>query len=164
MFGKVPIVLVFDVEPDQRELSPTNRPDWLGFKRLVNWIRPRRRQIEQATGRQATFNWALRLDEQIAHAYGRADWPSTTTASSSTNCWPKAMALASTPTPGAGTNPRTDGSRTMVDQAGPNTAPGSLMPRFSKPSAGHPSSFDMATDFSARVWSRPSMPSPSRSI
>jgi hypothetical protein len=75
MFGKVPIVLVFDVEPDQRELSPTNRPDWLGFKRLVNWIRPRRREIEQATGRQATFNWALRLDEQIAHAYGRADWP-----------------------------------------------------------------------------------------
>ena len=38
----------------------------LGFQRLVDWIRPRRRQIEQATGRQATFNWALRLDEQTS--------------------------------------------------------------------------------------------------
>jgi hypothetical protein len=75
VIGKVPIVLVFDVEPDEREVSPTHRPEWLGFERLVDWIQPRRRQIERVSGRKVTFNWALRLDEQIAHAYGRADWP-----------------------------------------------------------------------------------------
>jgi hypothetical protein len=75
VLGKVPIVVIFDVEPDERELGPAHRPDWLGFERLVDWIRPRRHQIERATGRKVTFNWALRLDEQIAHAYGRADWP-----------------------------------------------------------------------------------------
>ena len=75
MVKRTPIVLVFDVEPDERELSRDSRPDWLGFERLVDWIRPRRAALRRATGRRVVFNWALRFDEQIAVTYGRADWP-----------------------------------------------------------------------------------------
>ncbi len=72
---RTPIVLVFDVEPDERELSRDGCPDWSGFERLVEWIRPRRAALRRATGRRVVFNWALRLDEQIAVTYGRPDWP-----------------------------------------------------------------------------------------
>ena len=68
----VPVVLCFDVEPDEIDVLPTT--PWLGFERLLERVGPWRENLAAATGRPVRFNWFLRMDPQIADVYGSATW------------------------------------------------------------------------------------------
>jgi hypothetical protein len=70
----IPISLCFDVEPDRRCIDPQQRSPWSGFEDLcVSMIR-KRKVLERAAGSSAHFCWNLRLDPQVEHTYGSADW------------------------------------------------------------------------------------------
>src|SRR5215204_4013363 len=69
-----PVLICIDVEPDARDVDVDARPDWEGFEesfRLFDELRPR---AEDAVGVPARFNWFLRMDPQVALAYGSAGW------------------------------------------------------------------------------------------
>ena len=69
-----PVLICIDVEPDVREVDVDARADWEGFEesfRLFERLRPR---AEAAAGAAARFNWFLRMDPQVALAYGSAGW------------------------------------------------------------------------------------------
>jgi hypothetical protein len=70
----IPIVLCIDVEPDERAPPPSTRPDWTGFERAVADAYRVRRLLADATGRPARFAWFVRMDPQIEHVYGTAEW------------------------------------------------------------------------------------------
>jgi hypothetical protein len=69
----VPAVLCVDVEPDTRSIAMP-RPDQrlAGFEALVASVPELREVLTRATGRPATFTWFLRMDPQMALAYGSA--------------------------------------------------------------------------------------------
>jgi hypothetical protein len=69
----IPVVLCFDVEPDDIDVRPGAKP-WLGFERLLERVRPWRDGLAEATGRPVHFNWFLRIDPQVADIYGSATW------------------------------------------------------------------------------------------
>ena len=71
---RIPVVLCIDVEPDGREIDPRSPKDWLGFEatcELADRLRP---SLHAATGVSPRFTWFLRMDPQVAHTYGSADW------------------------------------------------------------------------------------------
>ncbi len=69
----IPFVMCFDVEPDEIDVRPGARP-WLGFERLLERAAQWRDELTAATGRPVRFNWFLRMDPQIAEAYGSPAW------------------------------------------------------------------------------------------
>lgn len=69
----IPVLLVIDVEPDERLVSYQARR-WKGYENLHEFLFKMRPVLESATGRPVHYNWMLRLDPQIEHAFGRADW------------------------------------------------------------------------------------------
>jgi hypothetical protein len=69
----IPVVLCFDIEPDDIDVRPGAHP-WLGFERLLERIGPWRDGLAEATGRPVRFNWFLRMDPQVADIYGSATW------------------------------------------------------------------------------------------
>lgn len=69
----IPFVFCFDVEPDQFDVGPGARP-WLGFERLLERVGTWRDEFAAATDRPVRFNWFLRMDPQIAEAYGSPAW------------------------------------------------------------------------------------------
>jgi len=74
MNATIPVLVCFDVEPDEREVDIDARADWVGFERaaaLIDVLRPR---MEAATGRSARVSWFLRMDPQITQVYGNAGW------------------------------------------------------------------------------------------
>ena len=73
MTRPVPVLLCFDVEPDEIEVGADATP-WLGFERLLERVKPLRDDLAEATGRPVRFDWFLRMDPQIAEAYGTAGW------------------------------------------------------------------------------------------
>ena len=73
MIRRVPVLLSFDVEPDEIEVG-VDAPPWLGFERLLERVKPLRDDLAVATGRPVRFDWFLRMDPQIAEAYGSAAW------------------------------------------------------------------------------------------
>lgn len=70
----IPVIFCFDVEPDAFFIDPTRREPWPGFEATFAFVERMRPRWEALTGRAARFNWFLRLDPQIAHAYGDAAW------------------------------------------------------------------------------------------
>jgi hypothetical protein len=70
----IPLVFCFDVEPDGFFIDPARREPWHGFEATFAFAEKMRPRWEALTGRPARFNWFLRLDPQIAHAYGDAAW------------------------------------------------------------------------------------------
>ena len=72
--SRVPVVLCFDVEPDEN-LSPPGRPSpWRGFERLLGLVDGLRATLSSATDYPARFSWFLRLDPEIAQTYGSHGW------------------------------------------------------------------------------------------
>ena len=70
----IPVLICIDVEPDARDVDVRARADWKGFEetfRLFEELRPR---ASDAAGAPARFNWFLRMDPQVAVAYGSAGW------------------------------------------------------------------------------------------
>ena len=73
MTDPIPVILCFDVEPDDIEVA-TDAPPWVGFERLLELAPRWREQLAGATGRPVRFDWFLRMDPQIAEAYGSSSW------------------------------------------------------------------------------------------
>jgi hypothetical protein len=72
---ETPVVLCIDVEPDTRVFDRTDPIPWLGFERLVEQLPALRERLSDVTGRPAVFNWFLRMDPQVAEAWGSPTWP-----------------------------------------------------------------------------------------
>lgn len=72
--AKIPIVCRIDVEPDNPFMDRTRGLPWKGFERGVDSMRTLRNRIAAATGSPAHFDWQLRMDPQIAEAYGTPAW------------------------------------------------------------------------------------------
>jgi hypothetical protein len=69
-----PIALVIDIEPDNRAATDGAMP-WRGFEEIAReLVPPLRRQLSELTGEPAKMNWGLRLDDQIASAWGAPTW------------------------------------------------------------------------------------------
>lgn len=73
MHGPIPVVLCFDVEPDDIDVERGGQP-WRGFERLLDLVGPWRDSLAEATGRPVRFNWFLRMDPQVADTCGSATW------------------------------------------------------------------------------------------
>jgi hypothetical protein len=71
---KTPIVICIDVEPDERLIDPKLREPWTGFDATFEFFNKARLRFQAATGQPVHFSWFLRMDPQIAHSYGSADW------------------------------------------------------------------------------------------
>jgi hypothetical protein len=63
-----------DVEPDEHTFAPDDPSPWSGFDALVADIDRLRARLAALTGEPARFVWSLRLDPQIAEAYGDPAW------------------------------------------------------------------------------------------
>jgi hypothetical protein len=70
----MPAVLCIDIEPDDREVDTRSRSRWHGFEQLVPRIAELRDRLSYATGADAHFLWCLRMDRQVAHVWGSANW------------------------------------------------------------------------------------------
>jgi hypothetical protein len=71
---KVPVVLTIDVEPDHPWPPLKARDPWLGFEAWLEYAPRLREHLEKATEGPVHFNWALRMDDQIAGSYGDSGW------------------------------------------------------------------------------------------
>lgn len=72
--AKIPIVICIDIEPDERAMEPHTREDWQGFEETWKYFAGLRPSLELATQSPVRFSWFLRMDPQISHVYGSADW------------------------------------------------------------------------------------------
>lgn len=72
---KIPIAICIDVEPEKRAIDPNIVADWVGFERTFEFFEELRPRLEDATRSAVHFSWFVRMDPQIAHAYGSPAWP-----------------------------------------------------------------------------------------
>ncbi len=71
---RIPFLLTIDAEPDPAEIERHTTEPWVGFERCIEIVERLRPTLERATGRPAHFTWALRIDDQVAEAYGSMTW------------------------------------------------------------------------------------------
>lgn len=76
MNSRLPILLCFDVEPDDKVVE--GDADWAGVRPLVELLTRYRPRFEAATGAPAHFSWFLRMDPQVRELHGREAWAVTT--------------------------------------------------------------------------------------
>lgn len=69
----IPVIFNVHVEPDMRIIK-YKKTRWNGYENLHEFLFNIRPILEKATGRNVYYNWLFRLDPQIHHAYGQADW------------------------------------------------------------------------------------------
>ena len=67
-----PIVLMLDVEPDERRAGETD--PWLGTQAAVEAMAAWRVEAARRTGTTVQLNWFLRLDPQVEKLFGRVDF------------------------------------------------------------------------------------------
>jgi hypothetical protein len=71
---RIPIAIIIDVEPDERETDLSAPRDWEGFEKTSEFFKKLRPQLENATQEAANFSWFFRMDPQIAKTYGTPEW------------------------------------------------------------------------------------------
>jgi hypothetical protein len=69
----MPALLCVDVEPDEFQLPLDGSGSWDGFPAMVEFLAEFRDRLANATGARPAVVWFLRMDPQIAGAFGRAD-------------------------------------------------------------------------------------------
>jgi hypothetical protein len=67
---EIPVLLCIDVEPDDHVYPLDDPSPWHGFERLIEQVPQLRGALEAATGAPAALSFDLRMDPQIALAYG----------------------------------------------------------------------------------------------
>ena len=67
------VLFLIDVEPDARK-TRDGPGGWEGSDDAIEHVERLRGQLEEATAAPVQLNWFLRLDPQIEHTWGRADW------------------------------------------------------------------------------------------
>lgn len=72
MKSRLPILLCFDVEPDDKLVE--GEAGWAGMGPLVALLTRYRPKFEVVTGRPCHFSWFLRMDPQVRELQGREDW------------------------------------------------------------------------------------------
>jgi len=70
--ASVPIVFGVDVEPDVRPTGARDAIGLEGFAACVAWLDDLRPRLEDATGREVSFTWFLRMDPQIEALGGQS--------------------------------------------------------------------------------------------
>lgn len=71
---KIPVILCIDVEPDEFYVDKRNPKPWAGFEFSHDYLKDFRSRLEERTGSAVHFSWVLRMDPQVAIAYGSAAW------------------------------------------------------------------------------------------
>jgi hypothetical protein len=74
MERRIPLIFCIDVEPDDHVYPPGNPSPWSGFEALAAESAGLRDRLSALTGEPARLTWSLRLDPQIAEAYGDPAW------------------------------------------------------------------------------------------
>lgn len=72
--GSLPVLLVVDVEPDERHPVPGSEAAWEGFELAWRLLAELRAGLAAATGEPALLCWYLRLDPQIEAVHGDPAW------------------------------------------------------------------------------------------
>jgi len=70
----LPVVLCIDAEPDPRELPSRAPAPCAGLDKLLTLEPALRDRLSAAADRAAEFTWCLRIDPQMAEAYGSSTW------------------------------------------------------------------------------------------
>lgn len=68
----LPVLFCIDIEPDQRNVCDS--VDWHGFEATFQYLQALRPRLSEASGIAARYAWFLRMDPQVAIAYGSPDW------------------------------------------------------------------------------------------
>lgn len=71
---RIPAIVCVDVEPDPRDVDRARREAWHGFEALQSAFSRFRPALAARTGAPAHFAWFIRMDPQIAEAYGSPTW------------------------------------------------------------------------------------------
>lgn len=74
LMDRIPLIFCIDVEPDDHVYALENPSPWKGFEALAEESVGLRARLSALTGEPARFTWSLRLDPQIAEAYGDPAW------------------------------------------------------------------------------------------
>ena len=69
---RLPVLFCIDIEPDLRDVRSNS--DWCGFETTFEYFQALRPRLEAASGISARYAWFLRMDPQVAIAYGSPDW------------------------------------------------------------------------------------------
>lgn len=75
--NKTSVVLCIDVEPDVREVTLSGAKNWFGFEETFAYFSDLRPKLEDATGERVRYTWFLRMDPQIALAFGSSTFVTT---------------------------------------------------------------------------------------
>jgi hypothetical protein len=70
--SRIPVLFCVDIEPDPRDVRSAG--DWCGFEATFEYFQALRPRLEAASGLSARYAWFLRMDPQVAMAYGSPDW------------------------------------------------------------------------------------------
>ena len=73
MIRPIPVVLCIDVEPDDRQIAPADARPWRGFEGLRAWMGALRPRLPAPAG-APRFSWFVRVDRQVAEAFGSPAW------------------------------------------------------------------------------------------
>ena len=74
VFDRIPVILCVDLEPDDFFVDRNNPKPWSGFEFSHGYLQDLRSRFEGATGRSVHFCWSIRMDPQVAIAYGSPAW------------------------------------------------------------------------------------------
>ena len=70
----IPTVLRIDVEPDEHQPPPGERP-WNGFVAMFEMLETLRSRLSEVSNHPIRPTWLIRLDPDVERAFGRADFP-----------------------------------------------------------------------------------------
>jgi hypothetical protein len=71
----IPAIWRIDVEPDESDIRPEpTPPPWHGFSAMVSLVEELRPRLADRAGAAAHPTWFLRLDPNIEHCFGQADF------------------------------------------------------------------------------------------
>jgi len=70
----IPVLINIDCEPDARETTPGRPEPWDGFERCFDFVSEKRAAMAAYLGAPVQFTWFWRVDPQVAHTCGSADW------------------------------------------------------------------------------------------
>lgn len=72
--SRIPVILCIDVEPDEFFVDKDNPKPWSGFEFCHDYLNNFRSRLEKSTDHSVHFCWSLRMDPQVAIAYGSPTW------------------------------------------------------------------------------------------
>jgi glycosyltransferase involved in cell wall biosynthesis len=70
----IPVVLIFDIEPDARVPHGRGPAACLGFEKLAGMVPALRDRLSTMSDAPAVLTWAVRIDPQIGELFGSPNW------------------------------------------------------------------------------------------